>query len=154
MLQLARATLWCIRLRCGTTVALINYCQHSAIRIIQIKRELRKVPSSTPIHKDPIESLNDLYKWLMAPTTFLVLVAWTYLNYVTQTILNNPSLSRLYPYPITQESLLEGPVLVSFEVLLFVPTLVLFLVTYYIRPGKACLISKISFSGTFLHYYM
>ena len=33
---------------------------------------------------------------------------------------------------------------------MFVPTLVLFLVTYYIRPGKAWLISKIiSFSGTF-----
>jgi hypothetical protein len=115
-----------------------------------VQTESRKMPSSTPIHKDPIESLNDLYKWLMAPTTFLLLVAWSYLNYVTQTILNNPSLNKFYPYPIIQESLLEGPDLISFEVLVFVPTLVLFLVTYYLRPGKAWLISKtVSFAGTF-----
>jgi hypothetical protein len=86
----------------------------------------------------------------MAPTTFLVLVAWSYLNYVTQTILNNPGLTKLYPYRITQESLLDGPDLISLEVLIFVPTLVLFLVTYYLRPGKAWLVSKtVSFAGTF-----
>jgi len=100
--------------------------------------------------KDPVDSLNDMYQRVMAPAAFLVLAAWSYLNYVAQTILTNSILSRLYPYPITQESLLEGPELVSLEVLVFVPTLIVFLVTYYIKPGKAWLVSKtISFTGVF-----
>lgn len=109
-----------------------------------------KSPTSMPIHKDPNESLNDIYKWLMAPIAFFVLGAWTYLNYVAQTILSNPNLRDLYPSQVTQADLIEGPLLLSFEVLVYVPTLILYLVTYYLRPGKAWLVSRIiSYTGAF-----
>jgi len=106
--------------------------------------------TSTPIHKDPNESLNDIYKWLMAPIAFFVVGAWTYLNYVAQTVLGNPNLRDLYPSQVTQADLLEGPLLLSLEVLVYVPTLILYLVTYYLRPGKAWLVSRIiSYTGAF-----
>ncbi len=76
-------------------------------------RGLRKLPQSTHIHKDPIESLNELCQRLMAPVAFLVLVAWTYLNYIAQTILTNPIVSGQYPSHIAGAALLEGPELVS-----------------------------------------
>jgi Na+-driven multidrug efflux pump len=45
---------------------------------------------------------------------------------------------------------LEGAALVSLQVLVYVPTLILYLVTYYLRPGKAWLISRIlSYTGAF-----
>jgi hypothetical protein len=87
--------------------------------------------------KSPIERLDDLYKLLLAPTTFLVFVGWTSYNYFVQTMLGHPELSKSWPITFVETDLLLASRLLNAELSVFVLSIVSFLIVAMERRGKA-----------------
>jgi hypothetical protein len=53
-----------------------------------------------------IRRLDDLFKWLLAPTSFLMLISWNYLNYLVATVSSNPQLAKIINWQFQEADLL------------------------------------------------
>lgn len=77
--------------------------------------------------KTATERLDDLYKWLLAPTTFLILTLWSELTYIV-TYQEKLNVTSALPRSLTASDLLKLPVVrLSLDVTPFVLSVFIFL---------------------------
>jgi len=86
--------------------------------------------------KSPTEKLDDLYKWLLTPTTFLLLINWHMITYVITTVLQHEELKKKFVPPISPEDLLLAPRLTIYAVASFLLSIFWFLTIAMIRRWK------------------
>jgi hypothetical protein len=86
--------------------------------------------------KSPAEKLDDLYKWLLTPTTFLLLISWNITTYVVTTALQHDELNRLFEPRVSVQDLLLAPRLTIYAGGLFVLSVLGFLIVTMIRRWK------------------
>jgi hypothetical protein len=80
-----------------------------------------------------IDKLESLFKWLLTPTTFLMLVAWNYENYLVEVGLDHPSIMN---FQVTETNLLDASRLLITEITIFGLSIFAFLLTYIRERGK------------------
>ncbi len=81
-----------------------------------------------------IDRLNNIFQWLLAPTTFLMLVSWNYTNYLVTVGMAHPD---IFPNFQFQESyLLLGSDLLIYEVTIFGLSIFAFLLVVMREQGK------------------
>lgn len=80
-----------------------------------------------------IDKLESLFKWLLTPTTFLMLVAWNYENYLVEVGLAHP---KLMNFQVTEINLLDPSRLLITEITIFGLSIFAFLLTSMKERGK------------------
>lgn len=81
-----------------------------------------------------IDKLDSLFKWLLTPTTFLMLVAWNYANYLVTLGMTHPSIFPSFQFEET-DLLLASRSLIT-EVTIFGLSIFAFLLTALKERGK------------------
>jgi len=70
--------------------------------------------------KSPAERFDDLYKWLLTPTTLLILICHNVLNNLFETVIERPESRTILPAELTASDMLLVPQFISIEVATFV----------------------------------
>jgi hypothetical protein len=85
---------------------------------------LAQVEAASRIGSD---RLDDLFKWLLAPTTFLMLISWNETNYWATTGLAHPELEQILHFHFETTDLLIASRLLTTEVTVFGVSVLLFM---------------------------
>lgn len=93
--------------------------------------------------ENPFDKLNTLYKMLLTPTTFLILISWTYTTYIVNIGIQYPN---NVPYQIDLNvDLLLAPRLAAFQITALAISLFFHLLTVFER-------SKFGYVGKFISF--
>jgi len=84
---------------------------------------------------DEFNRLDDIYKFLLTPTTFYILISWLFWTHCFNLVLEHP---RLWPLdvPFTEELLLTPINLVTYEAGSLGISVILFLIFVFVRSRK------------------
>jgi hypothetical protein len=87
------------------------------------------------IVENKLDKLDRLYKVLLAPTTFFVLISWQFQTYFWNLAFEKPELLPLTP-PATEKDLLNPLVLLVYEAGVLGISVILFILSVYARNKK------------------
>jgi len=82
----------------------------------------------TDMQPNATDRLDSLFKWLLAPTSFLMLIAWNYTNYFMATGLAHPELAKILKFEFQETDLLIASRVLTTEVTVFGVSIFLFLI--------------------------
>ena len=101
------------------------------------------VEASQLTAKTPGEKVEGLYKMLLAPTTFIILTAWTFISQSIQFLLTHPEFPRYPGFELSEDSLALALALLVYELASFTVSVFVFVALAWNREGRLARSGKI-----------